>query len=74
LDVGCGLNAIRWAIWDVEEIEPWYRQNIFTAKRVPDLAWEEVRIIGILIFPNKSGRIVSITLKMGRDQLYGICH
>ena len=26
-------DAIRWRIWDNQEIEPWYRQNIFIAKR-----------------------------------------
>jgi SAM-dependent methyltransferase len=26
-------DAIRWKIWDVEIIEPWYRQNMFIARR-----------------------------------------
>jgi SAM-dependent methyltransferase len=39
----CG-DSIRWRLWDVEDIQPWYRQNIFTARRDPGEAGKEKRI------------------------------
>ena len=41
-------DAFRWTIWDMETIEPWYRQNIFTAKRAPTLAGKEPRIRAVI--------------------------
>lgn len=37
-------DAVRWAIWDITTIEPWYRQNMFIAKRDPHAAGRERRI------------------------------
>lgn len=37
-------DALRWQIWDNAEIEPWYRQNIFVARRDPSSAGREERI------------------------------
>jgi SAM-dependent methyltransferase len=37
-------DDVRWKIWDDERIEPWYRQNIFTARRNPSVAGQEPRI------------------------------
>lgn len=37
-------DSLRWKIWAVKEIEPWYRQNIFLAQRNPRLAGKEARI------------------------------
>src|SRR5262249_12986364 len=31
-------DSIRWQIWSIEAIEPWYRQNIFVACRAPNEA------------------------------------
>jgi len=41
-------DDLRWKIWDNEKIEPWYRQNLFTAKRIPDLAGREARIRSVI--------------------------
>jgi SAM-dependent methyltransferase len=37
-------DQVRWDIWGDTRIEPWYRQNMFTARRDPDLAGTESRI------------------------------
>jgi SAM-dependent methyltransferase len=37
-------DRFRWEIWDLHEIEPWYRQNVFIAKRAPGVAGTEPRI------------------------------
>ena len=37
-------DEVRWRIWDDERIEPWYRQNIFIARRNPGHAGREPRI------------------------------
>jgi hypothetical protein len=39
-------DDLRWKIWELGEIEPWYRQNIFVAKRAPEKAGRETRIVG----------------------------
>ena len=41
-------DSPRWAIWSVEEIEPWYRQNLFTAVKDPNKAGKEPRIPAVL--------------------------
>jgi hypothetical protein len=41
-------DDIRWLIWDDERIEPWYRQNIFTARRNPLQAGKEPRIAPVV--------------------------
>ena len=35
---------LRWALWDDDDIEPWYRQNVFTAVRDSGGASREKRI------------------------------
>ena len=37
-------DAVRWAIWNENTIEPWYRQNIFIATNNPKNAGNEPRI------------------------------
>lgn len=37
-------DAVRWRIWDISEIEPWYRQNVFVASKSPQRAGGEPRI------------------------------
>ncbi len=37
-------DALRWKIWNDCRIEPWYRQNIFVAKRNPGRAGAEARL------------------------------
>ncbi len=41
-------DAVRWQIWDLQEIEPWYRQNIFLAKHAPLVAGKEARIKAVI--------------------------
>jgi len=41
-------DSIRWRLWEIEEIEPWYRQNIFIARRSPDNAGKERRLLPVL--------------------------
>jgi SAM-dependent methyltransferase len=43
----CGFvcsDHIRWKIWNQKEIEPWYRQNLFVARRNEEMAGKEDRI------------------------------
>lgn len=37
-------DEVRWRLWRQRELEPWYRQNLFTARRVGDSAGQEPRI------------------------------
>ena len=41
-------DEVRWQIWDDERIEPWYRQNIFTARRNPVKAGQEPRLPAVI--------------------------
>jgi Methyltransferase domain len=41
-------DAVRWQIWDDVRIEPWYRQNIFWARRDPAVAGQEARIKSVI--------------------------
>lgn len=37
-------DAVRWRLWEIDAVEPWYRQNMFVARRDPALAGAEPRI------------------------------
>jgi SAM-dependent methyltransferase len=41
-------DGFRWRIWETVEIEPWYRQNSFIAKRDSTLAGTEPRIMPVV--------------------------
>ena len=41
-------DTARWRIWDDDRIEPWYRQNLFTAQRDPDRAGQEPRLCAVI--------------------------
>jgi len=41
-------DDIRWKIWDLSSVEPWYRQNIFLASRAPQTAGQEERLEAVL--------------------------
>jgi len=41
-------DSIRWQIWEDLRIEPWYRQNIFCARRDPLRAGEEARLRSVI--------------------------
>lgn len=40
-------DGLRWVVWDDAQVEPWYRQNIFIARRSA-LAGTEVRIKAVV--------------------------
>jgi SAM-dependent methyltransferase len=41
-------DGFRWKIWDMYDIEPWYRQNAFIAKRASQIAGKEPRIKAVI--------------------------
>jgi SAM-dependent methyltransferase len=41
-------DAVRWRIWDEQGIKPWYRQNLFVAKRDAAIAGKEPRIPAVI--------------------------
>jgi SAM-dependent methyltransferase len=41
-------DKVRWDLWANETIEPWYRQNMFTARYSPDEAGNEPRISDVI--------------------------
>jgi SAM-dependent methyltransferase len=41
-------DEIRWRIWDNSDIEPWYRQNMFLARRDSLLAGKEPRLRAVV--------------------------
>ena len=41
-------DGVRWDIWDISDIEPWYRQNLFEARRAPEIAGNERRLCSVI--------------------------
>ena len=41
-------DTIRWKLWGMSNVEPWYRQNMFVAKLDPELAGTEPRIAHVI--------------------------
>ena len=41
-------DDIRWKLWNNDDVEPWYRQNIFWAIRKPELAGHEPRLLSVI--------------------------
>ena len=41
-------DEVRWQIWDDTRIEPWYKQNMFSARRSPANAGQEPRIKAVV--------------------------
>jgi SAM-dependent methyltransferase len=41
-------DSVRWQIWDDTRIEPWYRQNMFWARRDPSQAGHEPRLRSVI--------------------------
>jgi SAM-dependent methyltransferase len=58
-------DAVRWLIWGDQRIEPWYRQNIFMARRDPASAGREARLKGV-IHPEFDGIIKRFDEAIGR--------
>lgn len=50
-------DSFRWMIWDMEDIEPWYRQNLFQATYSPDTAGKEARIRAVIHPQMLDGRV-----------------
>lgn len=47
----CGFvchDTLRWKIWDINGIEPWYRQNVFCAIRDESASGSETRISSVM--------------------------
>jgi SAM-dependent methyltransferase len=42
------FDDLRWRIWEDERVEPWYRQNVFVARRDPVKAGKEPRIPAVV--------------------------
>jgi SAM-dependent methyltransferase len=41
-------DAVRWQLWTNDDVEPWYRQNIFWAIRKPEMAGREPRLLSVI--------------------------
>ena len=41
-------DTVRWRIWELGAVEPWYRQNMMTARYDPPHAGQEPRIPGVI--------------------------
>ena len=41
-------DELRWKMWEEARIEPWYRQNLLVARRVPSVAGTEPRIKAVV--------------------------
>lgn len=42
------FDSVRWKIWENGPVEPWYRQNIFVARKDKSLAGHEPRIMSVI--------------------------
>ena len=61
-------NSIRWQIWDDARIEPWYRQNIFWARRNPENAGHEPRLKAV-IHPGIYNDMIALNLHESRFEI-----
>jgi len=66
-------DQARWMIWNDSEIECWYRQNLFTARRDPDCAGKEDRIAPVIhpemaetLFANSASAAVEARIMAGQ--------
>lgn len=41
-------DEVRWRLWDVAALEPWYRQNMFVARKCPEQASREPRLKSVI--------------------------
>ena len=72
-------DDLRWQIWDDSRIEPWYRQNLFLARRAPEIAGREARLRSVVnpdiwrIFaeapPSPTFRDLAVHIEQGRMPL-----
>jgi SAM-dependent methyltransferase len=64
-------DAMRWQIWDHSRIEPWYRQNLFLARRAVDMAGLEPRIRSV-VHPDIWNRIIEESPPTFEDYIHQI--
>ncbi len=60
-------DSIRWQIWDDQNIEPWYRQNLFSAWKDPKQAGTEPRIQPV-IHPEISKVMLQFSTKFNNPE------
>lgn len=63
-------DEVRWRIWQDERIEPWYRQNLFVARRDPARAGNEARILPVM-HPDILPLILQEELSQSIDRIAG---
>jgi SAM-dependent methyltransferase len=61
-------DSLRWHIWNNNEIEPWYRQNIFIARRNLSLAGKEKRLLSV-IHPDIQDTFIRSALLQARSDV-----
>ena len=62
----------RWRIWDLGTVEPWYRQNMFTARRAPAEAGKEARVPAVIhpkMMPSVRPRMAGKAFSAHLDQI-----
>jgi len=63
-------DSVRWQIWNESQIEPWYRQNIFLARKDPRLASIEPRLKTV-IHPDLLPYLAAVFYKQQfEDEIY----
>lgn len=69
-------DRIRWQFWDNLKIEPWYRQNIFVARKSLALAGSEPRLFSVLHpemvairFSNEKEALLSTVSALGDEHV-----
>jgi hypothetical protein len=62
---------LRWKIWDDSRIEPWYRQNLFLARRAVDIAGLEPRIRSV-VHPDIWNRVIEESYPTFEDYIHQI--
>lgn len=71
----CGFvcdDAVRWQIWDMPEIEPWYRQNLFIATKNAVKAGTESRLASV-VHPAMLPSLEFTSLAQSRQQIEAGC-
>jgi SAM-dependent methyltransferase len=69
----CGFvceDTLRWKLWDINEIEPWYRQNFFLARHDPARAGKERRLPAVL-HPEIFGQILDPLVREAKREAHG---
>jgi SAM-dependent methyltransferase len=62
-------DSIRWKMWDLESVEPWYRQNAFVATRAIGDAGNEPRIKRVIHPEMLAGGVLDVFQEEQRAQI-----